>query len=80
MKEAPTENRNVEKTGAIKLRAENGYAIVEMEADGRWVELIREHMSGPFHHIIEPSGIREKTRPRTYNDRRGTYADDGLMP
>lgn len=42
---------------AIHLVAEGGCAVVKIEVGGRWVELIRESLDGPFSHIIEPSGI-----------------------
>ncbi len=32
--------------------------IVNVEIDGQWFEVIREHESGSFSHIVEPGGIR----------------------
>lgn len=42
---------------ALMLRAEGEYAILEIEVDGKWIELIRERLDSPFSHIIEPQGI-----------------------
>jgi len=43
----------------IWLRAEGQHAVVLVERDGRWVEVIREPLDAPFSHIIEPNGIRQ---------------------
>lgn len=43
--------------GAIALRRSGDYAIVEVERDGQWVEVIREHVESNFSHIVEPLGI-----------------------
>lgn len=45
------------KKGALHLRAEGDYAILEIETEKGWVELIRERLDSPFSHIIEPAGI-----------------------
>lgn len=42
----------------IWLQREGDDAVVMVERDGRWIEVIREHVDGPFSHIVEPSGIR----------------------
>lgn len=43
----------------INLRAEGGYALVEIETiDGATLLAIKEHMEGPFSHHISASGIR----------------------
>lgn len=43
----------------INLRAEGGYALVEIETiDGATLLAIKEHMEGPFGHHISASGIR----------------------
>lgn len=42
---------------AIMLKSEGDYAIVEIEVNGKWIELIRERSDSPFSHIIEPAGI-----------------------
>ena len=44
----------------IQLVRIGDYAIVNVEVDGKWVEVIREHVEGSFSHIVEPSGIRTK--------------------
>jgi len=44
----------------IWLRREGDHAVVLAEVDGEWVEVIREHVDGPFSHIVEPNGIRAK--------------------
>ena len=41
-------------------------AIVRVEIDGRWIDVIEEHIDGSFSHIVEPAGIRgraEKASP-----------------
>lgn len=40
---------------AVWLRAEGGCAVVLVEVDGEWVEIIREMLDSPFSHIKEPS-------------------------
>ena len=45
---------------ALMLRAEGEYAILEIEFNGKWAELIRERLDSPFSHIIEPTGIYNK--------------------
>ncbi len=50
------------KYGALHLRAEGDYAILEIETDNGWVELIREILDSPFSHIIEPAGIEARVR------------------
>lgn len=42
---------------ALMLRSEGEYAILEIEVNGEWKELIRERLDSPFSHIIEPLGI-----------------------
>jgi len=46
--------------GALHLRAEGDYAILEIETEKGWVELIRERLDSPFSHIIEPLGIESR--------------------
>ena len=41
----------------IWLRREGNYAVVLVEHEGEFVEVIREHIEGPFSHIVEPTGI-----------------------
>lgn len=43
---------------ALHLRAEGDYAILEIEVNGKWIELVRERLDSPFSHIIEPAGIQ----------------------
>lgn len=45
------------KYNAIMLVAEGDYAVVKMEVNGKWIELIRERLDSTFSHIIEPAGI-----------------------
>lgn len=45
---------------AIWLRREGDFAVVLIEKDGAFVEVIREPLDGPFSHIVEPSGIKAK--------------------
>lgn len=49
------------KERAIWLRREGDFAVVLIEKDdGDFVEAIREHIEGPFSHIIEQAGIESK--------------------
>lgn len=48
----------MEKKNAVWLVAEGDYAIVKIEVDGKWIEIIRERLDSPFSHIVEPSGIQ----------------------
>jgi len=81
MGDSPTEDHRVQRSGAIRLRSEDEYAVVEIEHRGRWVELIREHFgAGPVCHVIEPSGIRARTDLPSHEDQPPTFASDGLMP
>lgn len=50
----------------IWLRREGDDAVVLVERDGRWLEIIREHIDGPFSHICEPNGVREKETSPPY--------------
>jgi hypothetical protein len=47
------------KHNALMLVAEGEYAILKMEVNGAWIELIRERLDSPFSHIIEPAGIEK---------------------
>lgn len=44
----------------IWLRREGQYIVVLVERGKEWVEVMREHESGSFSHIIEPEGIRSR--------------------
>jgi hypothetical protein len=41
---------------AVWLRRSGDYAIVSVEIDGIWREVVREHIEGPFSHIAEARG------------------------
>lgn len=43
----------------VMLRRSSDYAIVEVEYNGVWREVIREFVESPFSHIVEPSGMRD---------------------
>lgn len=43
----------------LMLRRQGDHAIVEVEVEGVWVEIIKEHLDGNFSHIVEPAGIRQ---------------------
>lgn len=43
--------------GAIRLRRDGDYAIVEVEHKNKWVPVIKEFLLLQFCHIIEPVGI-----------------------
>jgi len=44
--------------GPIWLRRVGNYAIVEVEFDGEWVEVIREALDSNFSHCVHPIGIQ----------------------
>ena len=54
MKQTPVE------VDGIWLRREGDYAVVLIERNGEWIEIIREHFDGSFSHICEPNGVRAK--------------------
>ena len=39
----------------IQLVRIGDYAVVNVELNGKWVEVIREHVEGSFSHIVEPT-------------------------
>jgi hypothetical protein len=45
------------KYNAIMLVAEGDHAVVKIEVNGKWIELIRERLDSPFSHIVESTGI-----------------------
>lgn len=47
---------------AIWLRRVGIHAVVYVEFDGQWVEVIREPVDCPFSHIVEPSGISRRIK------------------
>lgn len=56
---AKTEGKDIEqKFNALHLRAEGEHVILEIEVNGKWVQLIKERMDSAFSHIIEPAGIQ----------------------
>lgn len=73
-----TSNHRVERSGAIRLRRDGNYAVVEIEHDGNFVELIREYIKSPFYHIIEPAGIRQRVSPTWEESTVALYPDSGL--
>lgn len=50
--------------GAIVLRRVGNYAIVEVEFDGEWVEVMRESLDSNFGRCIHPIGIQAKFMAR----------------
>jgi len=46
--------------GAIHLFAKEGHAVVSIEVNDKWIELMKEPLDSPFSHIIEPLGIQRK--------------------
>lgn len=50
-----TENTVV--ISGVMLHVSGDDAVVELEIDGMWYEIVRCNMSGPFSHIVEPAGI-----------------------
>ena len=46
----------------IHLARNGDHAIVAIEVEGRWIEVIREFAEGPFSHIVEPEGMRRALR------------------
>lgn len=58
MRERGPDDRPVLITGAhLKRIGEN--AVVSLEMNGRWVDVIAERFDGCFSHIIESCGIRK---------------------
>jgi len=45
--------------GPIWLRREGEYAIVEIQHEGKWLEVIRVPLDANFSHCIEPLGIAD---------------------
>ena len=41
------------------LRRSGNNAVVSVEIDGKWLDVITEHVDGQFSHIVEPCGIKE---------------------
>lgn len=37
------------------------HAVVEVEINGKWVEVMRELIGSNFSHIVNPAGIRRET-------------------
>jgi hypothetical protein len=50
-------NEAVPVTG-VHLKRVGNRAVVAVEIDGKWVDIIEEHYEGNFSHICEPSGMR----------------------
>jgi len=54
----------------LMLRNTEEHIIVELEIDGKWIEIINDfvgRMAVPVSHIIEPGGI-EKARAEGYEE------------
>lgn len=47
----------------IHLLKESGCAVVKVEMNGRWVEVIRENAALNFSHIVEPGGMMKAAGP-----------------
>lgn len=48
--------------GAIWLRREGDYAVVEIEHEGKTIAVIREALEANFCHCIEPLGIEDEIK------------------
>lgn len=44
----------------VWLRRDGDHAVVLVEVEGEWHEVIREHYDGNFSHITESGGIRSR--------------------
>lgn len=51
-------NTETQQFNALHLRAEGDCVVLEIESNGKWVQLIKEKLDSPFSHIIEPAGIQ----------------------
>lgn len=49
----------------VHLKRIGDYAIVAVEVDGQWVDVIKEFHDGNFSHIVEPNGIRRCMEKQT---------------
>ena len=45
--------------GPIWLKREGPWVLVQVECDGEWITVIKEHIDGNFSHCVEPQGIVE---------------------
>lgn len=57
MQEQPKQKQTVTISG-LMLRAQGNDAIVELEINGVWYEIVACDMRGSFSHIVEPLGIQ----------------------
>jgi hypothetical protein len=59
----------------VMLRRSGSDAIVEVEIEGKWVEVIREQADANYSHIVEPHGIRNAVegKPSAVNPTTGDY-------
>lgn len=48
--------------GDIQLVREGDYAVVKIKAQGRWVEVIKEHLQGHFCHSVTSIGIADAVK------------------
>lgn len=53
------EKDNITVSGVMLCRI-GDHAIVKVEQNGQWVEVIREFLDSNFSHIVEPSGMRDR--------------------
>lgn len=49
---------------AIKLVRKGEFAVVEIETDSGWTQVIREFIDSPFSHIVEESGMQSSVANR----------------
>jgi hypothetical protein len=59
----------------VHLKRIGDHAVVSVEIDGKWVDIIKEHVNGPFSHFCEPSGIRWRM---THPIKQSTYGSPVL--
>lgn len=46
----------------LHLRAEGEFAILEIQVNGKWIQLIKERLDSAFSHIINPVGIEHQIK------------------
>lgn len=64
---------------ALHLRAEGDYAILEIETEKGWVELIRERLDSPFSHIVESLGIESRIKDAPAPPAAVPVSNEGLI-
>lgn len=55
--------------GSIHLERTGNHVIVQVESQGKWITVIKEHLDGNFSHTVHPIGILEEI-----NDKKGQAA------